>query len=723
MKKKALMSMRSLTATPKMVRMAVEDIPQKQEIKRWNRTEIQEVRKYDLFMRCIVENGILKLSLFSPAIMRRGGRLPTYDVYLDKGHFQFLTYDYEGTRWLTGKLDTIDWTDDRYNSLQQWISPADNKRLQEYLGSNEDGLRAVLTFQRDIRKEELRMRHKRETDRWDNDLAQTPDLPKDWKRWVNKVGIREHFIFYDYVRGGATHGYCSYCEKDVPIKNPRYDKEGRCPCCRHKITFKSTGKVGWLKTETVPVYLLQSCKDGFMCREFQVSHSYHKGKYREPELFCHEIRRALFDSGGKQLRAYYWGVYKQQYTRWLAGGNCSPSYHPWYRTEDGRVYGKTLPALAKRGLGRTGLIEYVRDQVIVDPEKYLAVYNVVPQIEKIAKASMPAMTMDCLRNYSEFARSLDPEASSLTKMLGIDSHELKRLRENNGNLAYLAWLRCEKVIGKEIPDKVISWFCKEKIEWKDVKFIADRMSMLQIYNYIRRNMTACQMQSHEVINTWADYLSMAARFKYDTSDEIVYRVNKLRQRHDELAARNVSKNLALEAGKILQQYPHLDEIIASLGEKYAYDGKEYIVRAPESIESIICEGRNLCHCLSNADRYWDRMEKHESYLLFLRRASAPDESYYTMEIEPGGTVRQIRTKYDRQNADIDDARTFLREWQATVAKRLTEDDRKKAKSSKVLRLQEFDQLRKDKVKINTGHLAGRLLIDVLAADLMESVAA
>ena len=135
------------------------------------------------------------------------------------------------------------------------------------------------------------------------------------------------------------------------------------------------------------------------------------------------------------------------------------------------------------------------------------------------------------------------------------------------------------------------------------------------------------------------------------------------------------------------------------------------------------EGRKLHHCLSHAERYWERMEKHESYLLFLRRAATPDEPYYTMEIEPGGTVRQIRTYYDRQNKDIDEARNFLRKWQFDVAKRLTADDQEKAKASKVLRLQEFAQLRQDQVKIHTGSLAGHLLVDVLTADLMESAAA
>ena len=118
----------------------------------------------------------------------------------------------------------------------------------------------------------------------------------------------------------------------------------------------------------------------------------------------------------------------------------------------------------------------------------------------------------------------------------------------------------------------------------------------------------------------------------------------------------------------------------------------------------------------------DRIQTNESYILFLRRVSAPDTPYYTLEVEPDGTVRQKRTKFDRQEPDIEDAKKFLAEWQRTIARRLTENDREKAAASRVLREREFDQMRRDNVIIYTGDLAGRRLVDVLTADLMENAA-
>lgn len=50
-------------------------------------------------------------------------------------------------------------------------------------------------FQRNVRDEQLERRHKRITDPWDQDLAQVPELPKDWAHWADKVAVRENFIF------------------------------------------------------------------------------------------------------------------------------------------------------------------------------------------------------------------------------------------------------------------------------------------------------------------------------------------------------------------------------------------------------------------------------------------------------------------------------------------------------------------------------------------------
>lgn len=714
--KKELEELRPLLASPKMMQMAEADTPHRKSNYDWE----SEVYKQGLYLRCRVLNGILKVAFFLPEHMRAGGRNPAYELFINRESRQFITYDCRHDKWLTAKVDMLSWPRYIWGSEQKWISQAGHDSIKKYLGGKHGGYQGLLDYQLQIRADELKRRHKRETDPWDLDLLQVPKLPKDWSRWADKIGNQQNYIFYQYTKKGADTGYCTYCEKDVPIKRPHHNMQGRCPCCRHKITFKSVGKAGTVLTKRECMYLIQRCKDGFVIREFQGYRKYPKGEYQTPERVNREIRRVIYNMDGKNPRAYFWGDYKHCETRWITTAVCNPGY---WGNEEGRVYGKTLPHLAKSELSRTGLTETLAVGGIIDPEKYLAVLQEVPQLEKIAKAKLPCLVHECMSNYYSFRESIhNMKANSLTGILGINTQELKRLRQHDGGLLFLDWLRFERATGRIMDDNVIKWFCSEQIAPDDIRFIRSKMSVVQICNYIRRQMSVYKRKSKEVITTWADYLSMAKRLKLNTGDEIIFRVNKLFQRHDELVERCHDKAIAIQAGQIAENYPHVDEICASIKDKYEFADNTYTVIVPTCIEDIIMEGRNLSHCVADSDRYWERIERRETYVLFLRRSSDVSKSYYTLEVEPDGTIRQKRTMFDRQEADIEDATKFLEKWQKVISKRLTETDRKLAENSRNARLVQYEQLRNDRVIIHTGALAGKLLVDVLLADLMENAA-
>lgn len=718
MKKKELLKLRALNATSDMMQTANEDTPKRTVYNNWYSEHVSISYQYGLYMRCQVIKGILKVAFFLPEHMRMGGKKPAYELYIDKKEKEFLTYDRLREKWLTAKLDRIPWPGYMFYSKKKWISPRGYGLVKEYLGGRHGGYQGLLEYQLKVRADELKQRHRIETDPWDLALEQTPNLPKDWEHWVNKVGITENYIFYQYSRKGAKTGYCTFCEKEVAVRAPRHNKMGYCARCRHRITYKSIGKAGTVVTEREHMYLMQRCEDGVILRAFDGYRKYPKGNYKNPECSFWEIRRAIYDHHAHPLSAYYWGLYKQSETRWIGTYFCNPG---WCGDGKGRVYGKTLPTLAAKELHHTGLIEAIRDNRKIDPEKYLAVLERVPQLEQLAKAHLPDLVMECLGGYYTFSEAFkNPKSGSLLKLLGIDSQQMKRLRENRGGRKFLTWLQYEKVTGKYLPDKAVAWFCNENILPDKLRFIADRMSMVQIYNYIRRQMRETHMKSSEVLTTWSDYLSMACRLKMDTGDAIIYRVRKLRQRHDELVDICGQKKLEIRAGEILQKYPHVEDIYQEINEIYGYAGEEYAVIVPSRIEDIMDEGEKLHHCVGSSDRYWERIERKESYVLFLRRVSDLDAPYYTLEIEPDGTVRQKRTMYDRQKEDIKDAEKFLREWQKVISKRITTKERGLAEKSRILRNEEFAQMRENQVIIHTGDLRGRLLVDVLMEDLMEN---
>lgn len=282
----------------------------------------------------------------------------------------------------------------------------------------------------------------------------------------------------------------------------------------------------------------------------------------------------------------------------------------------------------------------------------------------------------------------------------------------------LIWLQYETNAKIEIPDNTLQWLISSNISPEELKFATVHMSIPQIHHYIVKQMNENNMKPQDVLTTWKDYLSMAHRLGYDTNSEIVYRVRKLKLRHGQLVDILQKQDMNMRACEIADDFPNVEENLHKIKTIYSYGDDEYTVLVPDKIEDVLTEGRNLHHCVADQERYWDRIDRNESYIFFLRKTNEIERSYYTLEVEPGGTVRQKRTMYDNQEKDIEEATDFLRKWQSVIRTRLREEDKKLAEKSKILRLQNFEQLRRDNVKINTGKLQGQSLVDILMADLM-----
>ena len=340
-----------------------------------------------------------------------------------------------------------------------------------------------------------------------------------------------------------------------------------------------------------------------------------------------------------------------------------------------------------------------------------------PIIEKLATAGLPEFACDMVerRGWVDF-----PHDGELHKCLGISRSQLKRLRRENGGYHYLEWMNFERVYGKTLEDEVIRWFLREEIETQDITFIEDRMSPRQIMNYLSRQKEKMPEESHaSILRIWKDYLSMAEKNGADIKDAIIYRTPELQKRHDEMVRRMAMEKINVRAQKILLKYPNVNEVLDSLRGKYDYQDGAYAVVVPKNLAELLYEGDTLQHCINNTEHYYERISKKECFLLFLRRADALEIQYYTLEVEPGGTIRQKRTKYNRQNKDIEEASTFLKKWQKVIRKRMSKEDMALAKKSRQLRKEEYRKLRKDQVRVGQGTYGGQLLVDLLEADLME----
>lgn len=711
MRKEELKKLRRLDATQAMMEKAMMDTPVKTRVSKFYGWEYEKY-KYGLYMRCQHLGGYLKISFFLADLMRAGGRKSVYDLYINPESGEFITYDNKRDMWRDAKLDCLEWPQYKYYS-GIYINKESRKAIVRTLGVSGPAYEAILKYQQEFRAKKLREQHARETDPWDKLMQQIPELPKDWINWVGKTGIDEHYIIYNYERKGAKEGFCSHCKKMVPIDNPKNYKKGKCKSCGAKVTFKAVGKMGrGFRTDDHTVYLMQKCRDGFVIREFSSRTTFESSKYKEPITTAYEVRRVIVSSN-IEMKTFNWGLYKNIKHRWIKSYH-EENYGLW-GPRNGMVYKKTLPQLAKKELSRTGLPEMLKTTEKFDPELYLRKLRKKPYIEQLIKSGLVKLAIEVTEGESINIQKSDDFA----KALGIDKQRMKRLKENNGNIVYLEWLRHEKMKNTLIQDKIIGWFTQGGVGVKDIRFILDRMSETQVYNYLSRQMVTGDDNVRQVLTTWKDYLSMADKLKMDTSMELIYKPKDLYLGHQEMIKLTRGPEIAAQTKKILKDYPNVDKICKEIKSKYEFSDKEYTIIAPEGAKDIVLEGIALNHCVDTAHYYFERINTHESYILFLRKTNNVDKPYYTIEVEPNGTIRQKRTTGDKQNADIEDAKKFLLKWQKEVQKRITDKERKLGEESRKRRCENYKKLRTDKVKIRGGIFAGELLADILEADLME----
>ncbi len=373
--------------------------------------------------------------------------------------------------------------------------------------------------------------------------------------------------------------------------------------------------------------------------------------------------------------------------------------------------------------------------------KYLCAYARYPQIEVLCKVGVFDAVFDLVEGGRKNKRVMDWTAKTpwamhrLTKpeyrvwtsgAYHCDLQTLKMYKRIKG--------KCERDFetAKDLLQIAQSW--TDAVELIKLGASASRTPR-EVVRYFERikednNERACHwgyVTEHTVYSQWRDWRRMLEQegslnkntnpFPRDLKAEHDAVLKRLQ---DAQAKRDLeTKRKMIEAQEA--KYRDVTEIYHKIADKYAYQNDTYAVVVPENASAVIEEGIRLHHCAGTSDRYFERIRRRETFVLFLRKTADIKKSWYTLEVEPGGTIRQKRTMYDEQNEDLKAAEPFLREWQEVIAKRMTGEDIAAAMAARRMRITEMEELARTGTTVKFGSLRGKKLYDVLSADLMEQV--
>lgn len=321
-------------------------------------------------------------------------------------------------------------------------------------------------------------------------------------------------------------------------------------------------------------------------------------------------------------------------------------------------------------------------------------------------AQQDATKMSCY----VYGGKINLEGKTPEEVLGLDKNAIGRLKQLNGGTVILEWLQW-KMIHPEaaLKTETLKDLERKRIAPNKIETMLALMSPRKCLNFVERQEKLMNDTPSSIIAYYEDYISVARKMGMDIRDEIVYAPKDLKLRHDQLVDEYNRHKSEFAAREMDEKWPGAQEVLDRIKDIYDYQGDGWQIITPRTLMDIVDDSHQLHHCAGASDRYYERIQTEETYILFLRRD--PKTAWYTLEVEPGGTVRQKRSEYNRQ-PDIEVVNQYLREWQVAIRKRLKERDKQLAAQSAQQRAEEMDQLQK-------GTERNRQLRALLMADLME----
>ena len=724
-----------MNATPEMIQKAKNNKIHEKGKHSWE----TYTKKFEWFARCQNLGPYIKLAVYEPQTLALGIKTARYEVFIDAKNKDYITRilndDGSEREWRGGMLQNILPYNHYYYSSPTgcakenlYINAMGTKTLK---GLNKDKslkpMRALDVWQESVLEYKREERERRETSPWDEEMNKVQPVAKEFIKWLEHKRPEREFAIY---HGGSETVYCTRCRKEVKLEHKIIrDTLQVCPSCGKalKIVFGLTHKLP-MHDDTLYSQIVEPYEGGVIARTF---YSYRQIDLRNKKVKLHQAKEVLRTIlTPEKQEQYCWCLYKNRTERWVKQNGIE--YRYWYTP---RIYTENM-AEVKALVDRYTAVMNVAGKMATSIESFMAAEKEEKALEPLAKIGMielaRTLTYDGKRYYKYSSKYTDQSQTELTKILKIDTARLKRLRAMTSpaaDLTTLAWMQLEKKENKVFPEEVFEFYTVANLEPSDIDNKPPQMSYLQFARYLC--IQACKHTEykslHELgrnvideLRTYEDYMRMAERLKMNLNSSMVYKPKDLKAAHDECVELLQRGSMEETAKKTEKRFKGIKKVFPEL-EKYEYQADGYIVKAPKSVYDIVREGTLLKHCIHTCDYYFERMLTRESTIMFLRKADAPESPWYTLELEPGGNIRQKRTVGDTQNKDLEEALPFLKKYQAQLQKKLTKKDKELARISDEKRRANYKKAREENKRVWHGKLQGQLLADVLEADFMAAI--
>ena len=277
-------------------------------------------------------------------------------------------------------------------------------------------------------------------------------------------------------------------------------------------------------------------------------------------------------------------------------------------------------------------------------------------IELLRKAGFWNLVEDKIheRNGSAAIRWKNATMATIT---GLDRDQLRQVRENKFSLHELLIYKNALKSGYHLTKEQVGivtncWNLKD----------------LKVYTKIPAARAAIYLskQTGMTLGDYIDYLKECTELGYNTEEKKTLFPKDLKASHAKTSKlwqaereKILAEKAAKETAEKLIKFREGLDLIYPRKEAFIKNG--LLIRRAESESELRAEGQSLGHCVGS---YGYKTASKISVILFIRRASAPEKSYYTMEFSAKREVLQCR---GNGNCNMtDEVKDFIEIWKKEI---------------------------------------------------------
>ena len=712
MRKKQLLQIALKDPSEDMVRQAKKDRNIKRPVvrQRWTYsggyedvTELVSTYATRLYFTAQKEDGILVVCVYTRDQVAAGTG-PLITTYIDLINEKWISRI--GEKWSEAYLSTMIWNIRCDANLKNtdWGVAKDVFGAEGLALCNEELVtdasavtEAVGEWQEDVRGKENRRKLQKRIDKWEGHMALIPPLPEGFEEWVDKDGTgQSNFLFYR-KKGKQTEVYCTHCEKTWKTDQKMVHTTGKpgdcgyhpekyfCMRCGEHLPAKAWGKQKYLRTDD-DIVLAQKAGEYIAFRKFHVTRRFRReGEGLLERWNCGtntcETFRVLANPYSFQSMASYEKRTVEPIGRYM-----------WAETFEGSNWNgyysrSTQPYLIGRGilymknivevLENTGVKKIVAELFLSHREENMqyALQRAAKKgyIEYLIKAGLKRLAREAAYNTTKFDGK---DAKDLKTLLGVNGQQLYTLKKLDGDGYMIDAIKYIEKHNEKIDDETLQFITSNKVVVKELQLRQTGMTLQRMINYLRKQSAREKRSFAGTNNLYKDYLKMAADRGMDLTDEIICHTPRLREMHDRYLEEKNAREDAAERLRVNKKFQEIRKSFEENREHFGYQKDGLKIFVPRDAADIKREGKLQHHCVGASDRYMERMDKRETFILFLRRADAPETPYYTLEVEYDGKIRQSYGAYDRK-PDWPVIEPVLKSFTRQIGKRTEKEKRER----------------------------------------------